>query len=55
MQVQLWGYHEVVGLLKPYYMLKNLFELIALIGSRDAKLWAQALMSEPHAETLYYH
>ena len=29
LQVQWWGYHEVVGTLKPYHMLKNLFELIA--------------------------
>ena len=30
MQVQWWGYHGVVGTLKPCHMLKNLFELIAL-------------------------
>ena len=35
MQVQWWGYHEVVGTLKPYFMLKNLFELIALKGDGD--------------------
>ena len=32
MQVQWWGYHEVVGTLKPYHMLKNFFELLALKG-----------------------
>ena len=37
MQVQWWGYHEVVGTLKPCHMLNNLFELIALKGSGDAK------------------
>ena len=59
-----WGYHEVVGTLKPYHMLKNLFELIALKGSGTQKLWAQALvpgckcscpplalMPEPHGKT----
>ena len=37
MQVQWWGYHEVVGSLKPYHMLKNLFELLALKGDEDGK------------------
>ena len=31
------GYHEMVGILKPYHMLKNLFELIALKGNGDRK------------------
>ena len=40
------AHHEVVGTLKAYYMLRNLFELIALKGSGDAKTlgtsaWAQ--------------
>ena len=66
MQVQWWGYHEVVGTLKPYHMLKNLFELIALKGSGDAKTWGasayahkplhlcppEALTPEPRGETL---
>ena len=29
--------HEVVGILKPYHMLENLFELIALKGNWDGK------------------
>ena len=37
MQVQWWGYHEVTGTIKPYHMLKYLFELIALKGSGDTK------------------
>ena len=37
MQVQCWGYHEVVGQLKPYHMLKNLFEFIALKDNGDGK------------------
>ena len=37
MQVQCWGYHEVVGTLKPYHMLKNLFEFIALKGGGDVE------------------
>ena len=37
MQVQCWGYHEVVETLKPYHMLNNLFELIALKGHWDTK------------------
>ena len=39
MEVQWWGYHEVVGTLKPPLPLKqkNLFELFALTGGRDTK------------------
>ena len=37
MQVQWWGYHEVVGTLKHYQMLNNLFELIALKGDQDGE------------------
>ena len=37
MHVQWWEYQEVVGTLKPYYMLKNLFELILLKDNRDGK------------------
>ena len=37
MQFQWQGYHEVVGIFKPYHMLKNLFELIALKGGGNAK------------------
>ena len=33
MQVQCWRYHEVVGTLKHYCMLENLFELITLKGN----------------------
>ena len=35
MQVHWWEYHEVVGTLKPYHILKNLFELIALKDKGD--------------------
>ena len=60
MLVQWWGYHEVVGTLKPYHMLKNLFELIALKGGGDAKTFGTnsltqvqvlALMSVTSAST----
>ena len=37
MPVQWWGHHEVMGTLKPYHKLKNLFELIALKGGGDTK------------------
>ena len=40
MQVQWWGtmkWLDVVGRLKPYHMLKKLFELIALKGNGDEK------------------
>ena len=37
MQVQWWGYHEVVGTLKPNLMQKNLFEIFALTASADSK------------------
>ena len=33
-QVQWWGYHELVRTLKPYLMQKNLFELFALTGDQ---------------------
>ena len=46
----------MVGTLKPYYMLKNLFELILLKDNRDGKtLGARALTRtrahEPPGET----
>ena len=48
------GYYEVVGTLKPYHMLKNLFELIELKGDGDAITlgtrahgWPQVLAPEP--------
>ena len=37
MQAQWWGFYEVVGTLKPYYMQMSLFELIALKGDWDGK------------------
>ena len=37
MQVQWWGYHEVVGTLKLYHMVKNLIAIIALKGNGDRK------------------
>ena len=46
MQVEWWGYHEVVGILKPYHMIKNLSEVIALKGSRDRK----TLRTNAHAQ-----
>ena len=56
MQVQ-W-YHEVVGTLEPYHMLKNSFELTALKYGRDAKTlgsstcaWAGALALVPTASS----
>ena len=54
MHVQWWGYHEVVGTLKPYYMLKNLFELILLKDNRDGKTLgarARTRAHEPPGET----
>ena len=49
MQVQ-W-YHEVVGTLKPYHMLKNLFELIALNDDGVEQLWVQLLTTTVSACT----
>ena len=37
MQVQQRGSHGVMGTLKPYHVVNNLFELTALKGSRDPK------------------
>ena len=54
MQVQWFGYHEVMGTPKPYQMLKNLFEFIALKGDGDGKtLGARtgACTHEPLGET----
>ena len=52
--VSMVGYHEVIGTLKPYHMLKNLFELLAHKGSADAKTlgtsthaWMQVLCLHP--------
>ena len=33
-----------MGTLKPYHMIKNLFELIALKGHGAAKIWGQVLV-----------
>ena len=47
-------HHEVVGTLKPYNMLKNLFELILLKGNRDGKILgarARTRAYEPPGET----
>ena len=51
MQVQLWGYHEVAGTLKPCIMQKNLFELFALTDSGTQKFRVRALAPEPPGET----
>ena len=53
MQVQWWGYHQVVKTLKLYYLLKNLFELIALKGSGMQTIWVEALMPivSAHSQT----
>ena len=37
MQIQWWGYHELLRTLKPYHMLKNLFEIIAIKDDGDGK------------------
>ena len=37
MQIQWWGYDEVVGTLKPYLMQKNLFELFTLTDDGHGK------------------
>ena len=37
MQAQWWGYHEVVGALKPYFMPKNLFERFTFTGGGNTK------------------
>ena len=44
MQVQWWGYHELVGILNPYLMQNNLFEIFALTGARNAKIRAQVIV-----------
>ena len=43
--------HEVLGILKTYHMLKNLFELFTLNGGGTQKLWVQMLAPEPPGET----
>ena len=44
-KVEWWGYPEVVGTLKSYLLLYNLFEPFALTGGGDAK----TLGACPHA------
>ena len=41
MQAQRWGYHEVVGTLKPCLMQNNFFELLALaqaVGTQELRV-----------------
>ena len=49
MWVQWWGYHEVVGTLKPYLMQKNLFGFFSLTGSRDVKTLSMCSCAIIHA------
>ena len=52
MQVHLWGYHDVVGTFKPYYGLKNLFEIIALKGDGDRKTLGMSTHAQVQGLTL---
>ena len=49
MQIQWWGHHEVVRTLKPYHMLKKLFELIALKDDGDGKTLGSRAHTCTHA------
>ena len=40
------GYYEMVGTLKPYHMLNNLFGLIAPKDNGDGKTWMSLLASK---------
>ena len=51
MQVQWWGYHEVVGTLKSYLMQNNLFELLALTVGGNVRVVAPLLTTETPGET----
>ena len=59
MQVQWWGYHQVVGILKPSYMLKNLdlFQFIAQRWWRCQTFGHKCLClcTSPHAHAHYQH
>ena len=52
MHVHLWGYHDVVGTFKPYYELKNLFEIIALKGDGDRKTLGMSTHAQVQGLTL---
>ena len=51
MQVEWLGYHEVVGTLKPYLTLNNLFELLALTVGGNTPVVAPLPTTQTPGET----